>query len=145
MKTGLAHLRQDGFAFLTLKKPQIHPQPLYYFKVPKYRMAMRGTLKTIPIDSQGIAGRALHINVENYAPGFGSVKVQIADTETGEVIPGFSFEDCQAIDEASLDSIVTWNASPNLSVIAAQAICLEIELSGALDSPQIYSFWFADH
>ncbi len=144
MLTGLAHLRQDGFAFLTLKKPQMHSQPLQYFKVPKFRMPMRGILKTIPISADGIENKALHLNVENFAPGYAYVKAQFRDADTGETIKGFYLADCDAVDAASHDWTVSWNGASDLSAITSKNIQLEFELFGALDSPQIYSFWFDD-
>jgi hypothetical protein len=144
MWTGLARLREDGFAYVTVsawenldEKPQV--------RVPNYRIALRGGLKTIPIDARGIESRALHVNLENLAAAFASIRAQITDAASGQTIAGYSFADCDPLGASSLDQVVTWRGgSASLSEVKVARVRLEFELTGMMDSPRLYSFWFAD-
>jgi hypothetical protein len=142
MMTGLARFRRDGFAYLTLPKPRQLPQPEQHKTVPKYRLPMRGTLRTIPIDAAGITERELHLNVENFAPGLARVTVEIIDATSGDAIEGHRHEDCDPVDESSIDHTVTWRNSSSLGGIEATRIRVEYCLYGTLNSPQLYSTWF---
>jgi hypothetical protein len=142
MMTGLAHLRQDGFAFVTLARPRQHAQPLKYMDVPKYRTPMRGLLKTIPINCSGLNGHKLHVNIENFAPEAAYLSVQISDAASGEPLPGYRFSDCDSIGQSSIDQVVTWKENSSLEEISSGSMRLEFQLYGAQDSPQLYSFWF---
>jgi hypothetical protein len=144
MMTGLARLRNDGFAYLTVEKMDYVAQPPRFVDVPKYNAATLGRLTTIPIDAEDIGQRTLHVNLENFAPGFAWAKAQFRDADTGKVIAGYSFDDCDAVNEASLDQRITWNGSADLGQVNSRLIRLEFQLFGALDSPQLYSFWFAE-
>jgi hypothetical protein len=144
MMTGLARLRRDGFAYLTVGAMEYLTQPPRYVDIPKYRAPTEGRLATIPVEAEGIGERTLHINLENFAPGFASVKAQFRDDQTGEVIPGYSFDDCDPAGDPSLDHRITWNGSADLDQVNARRIRVEFQLFGALDSPQLYSFWFAE-
>jgi hypothetical protein len=143
MMTGLARFRRDGFAYLTLPKPRQLPQPRHHKTVPKYQLSVRGFLRTIPFEAKGIAKRALHLNVENYAPGFANLRVQLRAAESGEILSGYTFADCEPVDQPSLDHVVKWGGSQSLEGIAVNAIQIEIQFHGALNSPQLYSLWFA--
>jgi hypothetical protein len=83
------------------------------------------------------------VNVENFAPGFAWLKAQLRDADSVQVIPGFGFDECDALSEGSLDHRITWRGSPSLAAVKAKRIRVEFRLFGALDSPQLYSFWFA--
>ncbi len=144
MMTGLARLRVDGFAYLTPGGMEPLAQPFRYIEVPKYRMPTLGRVKTIPIDAQGIDQRTLHLNMENFAPGFAWVKAQLRDADSGEVIAGYGFDECDPVSKPSLDHRVTWNGSADLSNVEAQRVHVEFQLMGTLNSPQLYSFWFEE-
>jgi hypothetical protein len=143
LKAGLARLREDGFAYLTLKSMQRISGTGDFNEVPKYHMPTSGRVATIPIDASGIESRALHVNVGNMAPGFAWLKVQLRDADTGQVLAGYGWDDCDALGDASLDQTITWKGSADLSRVAAKRIRVEFRFFGNLDSPQLYSFWFA--
>jgi len=142
--TGLARMRTDGFAFLTLKDMAYLPQEKHNQRVPKYGVELEGRIKTIPMDADGIERRALHVNVANFAPGFAWMKAQLRDADTGEIIPGFGFKECDVIGEDSTDHTVTWNGSAELGKGKGRRVQIEFQLFGMLNSPQFYAFWFAD-
>jgi len=85
---GMATLRKDGFASLGAGSEI-------------------GSLTTYPI--RGLEG-ALHINTD--AQG-GSIQVEILD-EQGNVIPGYSAEECVAITQDGVDQIVRWRGHEKL-------------------------------
>jgi hypothetical protein len=140
--TGLARLRVEGFAFLTLKDMQYLPQKKHNQKLPDYALKLEGRVQTIPIDANGIGDRTLHVNLINYAPGFAWIKAQLRDVDSGEIIPGYSFEECDQINESAVDHTVTWNGTADLNKVKTKRIRVEFQLFGNLDSPQLYSFWF---
>jgi hypothetical protein len=144
--TGLARLRVEGFSFLTLKDMEYLPQKKHNQKVPDYALKLEGRVQTIPINTDGISDRALHVNLINYAQrGFAWIKAQIRDADSGEIIHGYSFEECDQIYESAIDQTVTWNGTANLYKVQAKKIRIEFLLFGMLDSPQLYSFWFENH
>jgi hypothetical protein len=142
--TGLARLRVEGFAFLTLKDMEYLPQKKHNQKVPDYALKLVGRVQTIPINADGIGDRVLHVNLINYAPGFAWIKAQIRDADSGEIIHGYSFEECDQINKSAVDRTVIWNGKANLNQVQAKKIKIEFLLFGILDSPQLYSFWFED-
>lgn len=142
--TGLARLRTDGFAFMTLKDMTYLPQEKHNQRVPKYEVELEGRILTIPMDAEGIEKRDLHVNVANFAPGFAWMKAQLRDADTGNIIPGYGWQDCDRIDGDSTDHTVTWNGSAKLNGKGSRRVQIEFQLFGMLDSPQFYSFWFAD-
>jgi hypothetical protein len=144
MYTGLARLREDGFTFLTPSRHEPLAQPADLNETPRYRMPMRGTLLTIPIDAKGISARRLHVNVENFAPRWAWLRAELRDVETGKPLPGYAFADCDPVDEGSLDRIITWRGSPALAEVKAKRIRVAFQVFGSLDSPQLYAFWFSD-
>jgi hypothetical protein len=103
-----------------------------------------GTVTTIPIDAAGIVGRSLHVNVDNFAPAFAWLKARLRDADSGRVIDGYRFEDCDPLTEGALDHQISWRGSPKLDRVTAPRIRVEFQLHGALDAPQLYSFWIAD-
>src|SRR5688572_22731956 len=104
MKAGLSRLREDGFGFLTVKQPKYQPgQKKDFNEVPKYDLPLSGRVMSIPIDAAGIASRSLHVNVENFAPGFAHLKALLRDADTGEAIPGFTFAESDAVTQPSTD------------------------------------------
>jgi hypothetical protein len=145
MKAGLSRLREDGFAFLTVKRMQYQPQQKKDFnEVPKYDLPLSGRVLSIPIDATGIDKRSLHVNFENFAPGFANIKALLRDGDTGAPIPGYTFAESDAVTQPSTDQKLSWKGSSDLSGVKAQRVRVEFQLFGTLDSPQLYSFWFAD-
>ncbi len=142
MLTGLARLREDGFAYLTPAAPEYLAQPPRTTTVPNYRLDTTGRVTTIPIDAAGIGERSLHVNVEFFAPGVARLRAQLRDADTGKVIEGYSFNESGALREASLDRKMTWKGSADLGGVKAKRVRVEFELLGTLDQPKLYSFWF---
>jgi hypothetical protein len=99
---------------------------------------------SIPVDAAGIAQRTLHVNLENFAPGFAHLKASLRDADTGEPIPGCTFAQSDPVTQPSTDQILTWKGSADLGSVKAERLRIEFELFGTLDSPQLYSFWFSD-
>jgi hypothetical protein len=143
LKAGLARLREDGFAYLTIRPMKRIAGTGDFNEPPKYDMPTKGRVTTIPIDAAGIAQRKLHANIGNMAHGFAWLKVQLRDADSGAVLTGYSFDECDPVSADSLDQTITWKGSSDLSRITAKRIRAEFELFGNLDSPQLYSFWFA--
>ena len=82
---GVAKLRRDGFAGLTVADGDTH-----------------GTLTTRPIT---VKGDVLQINVEQR--GEGQVKVALLD-EAGKIIPGFDFDESTPITRDAIRAHVNW-------------------------------------
>jgi len=73
-------------------------------------------------------GKRLELNLSTLE---GALRVAILD-ENGRTIPGFSFEDCDAL--ANVDDIrrrITWNGSDDLSSLAGKAIRLRFDMNNA--------------
>ena len=94
--TGLATLRRDGFASM-----DAGPDP--------------HTLTTRPVTFKG---KHLFVNVD--CPE-GELKAEVLDEE-GNVIPGLSVGDCNAISLDQTLTAVTWKDSNNLSAIAGKPV-----------------------
>ncbi|MEZ6046814.1 MAG: hypothetical protein R3C11_14795 [Planctomycetaceae bacterium] len=109
--TGLAMMRRDGFASIDAGKET-------------------GTLTTRPIQFKG---KHLFVNVD--APQ-GELRAEVLD-ETGNVLPEFSFDNCEPIraDETLLQ--VRWKNDPDLSQLAGQPVRIRFQLTNG----SLYSFW----
>ena len=106
--TGLAKLRRDGFA----------------------SMDGTGTLLT---ENISFSGKYLYVNAN--AEG-GSVKAELLD-EQGNVIPGYSVNDCVAVTEDTTKTMLSFGAGKDLSQFAAKNVRIRFYLENA----QLYSFW----
>lgn len=73
-------------------------------------------------------GNELSINFSTSAAG--EIKVEIQD-ETGEVIPGFSAEDCQVIIGNEIDKTVSWGKDKDLGELAGKEIRLRFLMKDA--------------
>ena len=65
----------------------------------------------------------------------GTIRVEALDAE-GEVIDGFSSDDCAVIMTDSVQHVLTWNKNPNCQLLQARAIKLRFHLERA----SLYSF-----
>jgi hypothetical protein len=117
---GLATLRLDGFTHLTLEDGQD-----------------QGSITTIPVDR----GSASDLYV-NASCGKGSrLEVELIDPESGDVVPGYSREECTPLETDSLAHRVVWG---NLRFgDAMQApVQLRFHFTNGRTSPNLYSFEF---
>jgi hypothetical protein len=106
--TGLAKLRRDGFA----------------------SMGGTGTLTT---EKVAFSGKYLYINAN--AAG-GSVKAELLD-ENGNVINGYSVNDCVAVTEDTTKIKLGWGDGKDLSAFAGKNVRFRFYLEDA----ELYSFW----
>ncbi len=111
---GLAKLRRDGFASMDA-------------------YGYCGHLTTRPIRFQG---KHLFINGDFHA---GELRAALLD-ESGNPIPGFSFEDCQGFFGNSTKAMLTWKHGRDLSNLVGRAV----QLSFACQDGSLYAFWFSD-
>jgi len=117
---GLATLRLDGFTHLTLEDGQ-----------------QQGSVTTIPVDRG--AARDLYVNA---SCGKGSrLEVELIDPESGEVVPGYSREQCTPLETDSLVHRVVWG---NLSFgDASQApVQLRFHFTNGRSPANLYAFEF---
>ncbi|MBL9214154.1 MAG: hypothetical protein JNG83_01630 [Opitutaceae bacterium] len=142
ISTGLARLRRDGFAYLTVAPLRRAGSDHRTNFITDYQGPLEARVRSIPIAATGIGARTLHVNAGSLAPRFAWVKAQLLDADTGQAIPGHAFADCDPLDEDSLDHTFTWQGSPSLASVKAARIQVELLLFGTLESPQLYSFWF---
>ncbi|MBM3854511.1 MAG: hypothetical protein FJ399_15400 [Verrucomicrobia bacterium] len=142
ISTGLARLRQDGFTYLTVAPLRRRGSQFRTNFVTDYDVKLEARVRSIPIDAAGIDSRTLHVNAGTLAPRFAWLKAQLRDAATGEVIPGFAFADCDALEEDRLDHTFTWRGSASLAAVRAARVQVEFLLFGMLDSPRLHSFWF---
>ncbi len=84
-----------------------------------------GTLKTIPLRVSADADAALALNT---AAANGRVRVQLRSPD-GEILPGFTFEDCTAITSDGLKLPVRWKDRKHLP--KGQVIQIDFELTDA--------------
>ena len=83
------------------------------------------------------AGSHLTLNYATGAAGY--VKAALLD-ETGNALPGYSFDDCDALIGDEIDAAVVWKSGVNLSALTDQAIRLAFDLKDA----DVFSFHFSD-
>ncbi|MEW4563188.1 hypothetical protein AB1K70_11715 [Bremerella sp. JC770] len=109
--TGIAKLRRDGFASMDADKTGGH-------------------LTTRPVVFQG-----KHLFVNTDCPD-GKLTVDVLD-ESGEVLEGFSAEDCQTISENSTLTQVIWKGTSDLSTLVGKPVRFRFHLQNG----RLYSFW----
>ena len=107
--TGLATLRRDGFV----------------------SMAGSGELTTNKLQ---FAGKFFFVNAKIN----GSLKVELLN-ENGEVINGFSKDDCNLITGDNTKNLVTWTSNQSLDSIQGKNIIVKFYL----DDGDLYSFWIS--
>ena len=106
---GLATLRLDGFVSLYAKDA--------------------GELITKPFN---VSNNILKINVDSI---LGNIKVAIIDAKTFDVLPKFSFDDCDDINKDNINLEVSWNGSTNIDYHKPIRIVFKLQ------NAEIYSFW----
>ncbi len=109
VSTGLATLRRDGFASIS----------------------GTGTLTT---ETLKFTGEYLYINADIN----GSIQVEIYDTN-GDVIDGYSKDECQSITTDGTKLRVTWNENKTLSDLSGENIKLKFYLTDS----DLYAFWIS--
>ncbi|OLF18455.1 hypothetical protein [Actinophytocola xanthii] len=114
-QTGRATWRRDGFVSLTNAARPNSGDP--------------GWVTTKPLV---FSGSALHLNT--VVRRGGSVKVEVLDAESGEVVPGFT---SRPITGDQYDATVRWSGNVRLSTLAGKPVKLRIHLTGA----DLYSYW----
>lgn len=108
--TGIAVLRRDGFCSLSADAG--------------------GTVTTRPVIFDG---SYLFVNVDSSE---GSLKAELLD-EDGNVVDGFSADECEPVSEDSTISLVTWKNNDSLAAFAGKPVRLRF----ILDKAHLYSFW----
>lgn len=78
------------------------------------------------------SGSELHVNVVS---NWGHCQVELLD-ESGEVVPGFSGEECDDIAADTIDQVFSWEGGSDLSVRAGKATRLRFHLQNA----RLYAF-----
>ena len=109
--TGLATLRRDGFASMSVAH-------------------LDGTLTTRPVR---FSGRYLFVNVDSHA---GELTVEALDKK-GRVIAPFSEENCAPIRSDKTMQRVTWRGVKDLSALAGKPVKFRFQLKNG----DLYSFW----
>ncbi|MHC4797238.1 MAG: hypothetical protein ACYTF1_11400, partial [Planctomycetota bacterium] len=111
---GLATLRKDGFASLDAKRDGGE------FSTKRLKGA-KGPLRI------------------NYKTTWGSLKVEVLDTD-GNVLTGYSRDDCNALQGDSIDQVVTWGTSTELP-----ANVDPLRLRFVMKNASLYSFMAGDN
>ncbi|MDP7302954.1 MAG: hypothetical protein QGG09_07630, partial [Pirellulaceae bacterium] len=97
--------------------------------------AAGGELRTKPVS---FSGKQLHLNFATSAAGTLRVGIQKAD---GSAIPGFGIDDCDELFGDTVDRVVSWKGSADVSSLAGQPLRLRFTLQDA----ELYSFQFSDN
>ena len=88
------------------------------------------------LSEQECAGEQLRLNFATHQPG-AFVKVEIVDgglpsratAAAPPPVPGFSFDDCDALSGDELDAVVSWNGKTDLSAFAGKKIHLRFRMA----------------
>ena len=95
-----------------------------------------GTEGTIVTRKLKFTGTKLTLNAK--ADGAGNyVKVELLDTN-GNVISGYSKNDCNTINTDNVEQTISWNGSSNIAALSGQEIQVKIYTKGA----KVYAFQF---
>ncbi|MFV1967385.1 MAG: PA14 domain-containing protein [Pirellulaceae bacterium] len=86
----------------------------------------RGRLKTVPFKLDE-STCALQVNANAAA---GSLRVQVRDAKTDDILPGMSFADCKPVAADGLRQSVRWRRG-KLSALAGKTVQLEFEMTDA--------------
>ena len=118
-QVGLAILRLDGFVSVT----------------------GIGALTTKALRFEGDRLIINATGIDKYAgSGYGSVRVEILDAETGQPFPAFTREKCDAFGRDELRHTVSWSGQADLNALARKTIKLRFHLNKA----KLFSFQFLD-
>jgi len=138
MQIGLAELRLDGYGYLAPKIGWAGGHDKY-----------TGSLISHPImikDSRQI----LYLNIKGAQHEGEVAKVELQN-KNGDVIEGYTMDDCDNITEDSVGIPVTWSGQSSLASLARQEVRVKIILVGAnpkhlhsarLTIPRLYAFYF---
>ncbi len=113
--TGLAILRRDGFASMDADDTV-------------------GTLTTRPLRSNG---GHLFANVDLSGKEGSELRAEMLDAETGEVIDGFSANDCRPIIADSTRAVLSWKIGTDLAILKNRPLRIRFHLRGG----SLYAFW----
>ncbi len=116
-QVGLAILRLDGFVSVT----------------------GQGAITTRPLTFQGNALRINATGVDKYVgPGYGTVRVEILDAETGDPIPGFDEKSSDPFGDDRIDHTVSWKGRSDVAALQGKAVQLRFHL----DKAKLFAFQF---
>ncbi len=110
----LAKLRLDGFCSL---KGGIEP----------------GTVLSKPVQ---VDGGDLRANADAWR---GSVRAELLDAASGQSLPGFTMDDCLALDGDEIDQPLRWKSKDNVSELNGKTVRVRFSVLNA----ELYAFWFA--
>ena len=108
----MATLRRDGFVSLDADD--------------------EGEIVTKPIRAAALDGAELHINADA-AGGF--VAAEIIDAESGKPVAEYTREQCNNVEEDTLDGVISWKNGSRITVNK------QVRLRFVLRNAQLYSFW----
>ena len=118
-QVGLAILRLDGFVSVT----------------------GQGALTTRPLRFRGTGLKINATGVDKYVgPGYGTVRTELLDAETGQALPGFSKEDSDPFSGDEIGHRVTWKGKANLRGLQGKPIQLRFHL----DKAKLFAFQFVE-
>jgi hypothetical protein len=117
---GLAKMRIDGFAYLTLKDG-----------------FDEGFFQSIPLEiPQGKFNLTMNADASN-----AQIHVELVDTITGSVVPGFSFDECIAVESNDEKINIQWLNSSSLPE-CENTLSIRVRLKRQSDCPRLYSLGF---
>jgi autotransporter-associated beta strand protein len=82
-----------------------------------------------------VSGKSLYVNAAAQA---GTLKAELLDAATGEVIPGYSLAKSVAIKTDSVRARLQWKGVTDLSALAGRSVKIRFSVRNA----DLYSFWF---
>ncbi|MGH9159810.1 MAG: hypothetical protein ACRD2X_07460, partial [Vicinamibacteraceae bacterium] len=86
-----------------------------------------GTLLTVPLHVRAGSGDLLELNADASR---GSIRVQVRDAD-GQVVNGFSFDDCEPVTHDGITLPVRWRSGAELARLDDRIIRLELEIARA--------------
>jgi len=123
--TGRARVRLDGFAKVQLREGR-----------------RSGSLTTVPL-SMKENGVRVTVNADQLARGRRTLRVEVLDVGTGQIVPGYSASDCDPLEQDGVAIPVRWGGRITLSGIEAKEVRLRFVFSGTDGTPRLCSFGFA--
>ena len=83
-----------------------------------------------------VTGTELRANADAWR---GSVRAALVDATSGQPLPGYTMDECLALDADEIDQPLRWKGNENVSELSGKSVRVRFSVLNA----ELYAFWFA--